>query len=102
MNPLEELLASLAGVPHLPGARCRGRHRLFDPPAPDADPEDADHAQQIALRLCRDCPALAGCAVWFDTLPARQRPQGVVAGRINQPRRGRPRAAGDDRTEKAA
>ena len=41
MNPLDELLAALAGVPHLPGAECRGRTELFDPPSSDVDPDDA-------------------------------------------------------------
>ncbi|OBF52531.1 hypothetical protein [Mycolicibacterium monacense] len=83
MNPLEELLTSLAGAPHLPGALCRDRAPLFDPPDVGTDPDTADYTQQVALRLCRDCPALAGCGVWFDTLPVRQRPTGVIAGRIN-------------------
>ncbi|MCW2686152.1 MAG: hypothetical protein JWR37_1042, partial [Mycobacterium sp.] len=88
---LAELLDALAGVPRLPGALCRDRAALFDPPASSADDDDVEYAQGAALALCRRCPSLAGCRVWFDNLPARHRPLGVIAGQINQPRpKGRP------------
>jgi hypothetical protein len=82
---LDDLLLSLAGAPSLPGARCRGRHHLFDPPTrnEDAPVVEARHAQ--ALSLCGRCPALALCRAWVAELPARQRPPGVVAGEIRQP-----------------
>jgi hypothetical protein len=38
-----DLFAALGAIPRLPGARCRGRHELFDPPDPN-DP-DCDDAQ---------------------------------------------------------
>lgn len=40
-----------------------------------------------ALGLCKVCPALAGCSEWFDALPARKRPTGVVAGIVNSPKK---------------
>jgi hypothetical protein len=81
--------------PALPGARCRGRHHLFDPPSANADPDDAAYAEQAALRLCAGCPALASCSRWFESLPKQQRPPGVVAGRVNlAPRPGRSKATG--------
>jgi WhiB family redox-sensing transcriptional regulator len=48
----------------------------------DAETAAARHAQ--ALSLCSRCPSLSRCEEWFDALPARKRPFGVVAGRVNQ------------------
>ena len=78
----QSLLSSLAGVPVLSGARCRGRHHLFDEAAADEQEHvtAARHAQ--ALRICQSCPALDACTGWVDSLPASKRPPGVIAGRI--------------------
>ena len=88
-----DLLAALAGAPSLPGAKCRGRHALFDAPSElDREPPavtEQRHAQ--ALSLCRTCPALASCQQWYDSLPRAQRPSGVVAGQITPTGPGRPR-----------
>ena len=97
-NP-HDLFAALGLAPALPGARCRGKHHLFDAP-PELDREDADttaarHAQ--AIELCRGCIALASCNTWFDSLPPSKRPHGVIAGRINKPRpAGRPTTNRED------
>lgn len=80
-DQLHDLLLALAGAPALVGARCRGRSHLFDEAQPDEDPDTTTFRHQHALTLCRGCTALASCQRWFDTLPARQRPPGVVAGR---------------------
>lgn len=89
---LTDLVGALAGVPSLPGARCRGRPHLFDEAAP-AEPDTvaaARHAQ--ALRLCLNCPSLDPCTAWFLTLTPAKRPTGVIAGRINQSPRTRKKA----------
>ena len=98
---MTDFFAALAGVPRLPGAACVGRHTLFDPRALD-DPDRPD-TEARALSLCRSCRALAGCEAWFFGLPPKQRPHGVIAGRVNYPAeavahpRGRPRNHhGDD------
>lgn len=80
------LLAALRGAPSLPGARCRGRSHLFDPPAPREDPEvvAARHAQ--ALGLCHGCESLDPCRTWVDGLPRGRRPLGVTAGQVRVPR----------------
>ncbi|MCV7127018.1 hypothetical protein H7I42_06105 [Mycolicibacterium vanbaalenii PYR-1] len=72
----------LAGAPSLPGARCRGRGSLFDPPYRGENPDTtkARHAQ--ALGLCGRCPAAERCRAWFDGLPKARRPRGVVAGQV--------------------
>lgn len=82
MNPFQSLVSSLAGVPVLRGARCRGRHDLFDPQLAGeiADVAEARHVQ--AQSICGRCPALAACGSWLDSLPKSRRPAGVVAGRI--------------------
>jgi hypothetical protein len=91
----EALAAAVRGIPHLPGAACRYRRELFDPPAPYADPDDAAYIEAAALKLCQQCTALASCSRWFESLPKQQRPPGVVAGRLNvPPRPGRPKSAG--------
>lgn len=71
------------GAPALPGARCRGRAHLFDEPEPGEPAELVEQRHAQALGLCQHCSALTACAAWFDTLPPRQRPAGVVAGRIH-------------------
>lgn len=79
---LHAIFGALAGVPALPGARCRGRPHLFDPAQPDEPPPtvDARHAQ--ALGLCAACPSLNRCAAWLDSLHPKQRPSGVIAGTV--------------------
>jgi hypothetical protein len=77
---LDALLGAMAATPALPGAKCVGRHDLFD--LRDlSDPERPD-AEAQALALCRSCPALAGCSAWFESLPHGRRPHGVIAGKV--------------------
>jgi hypothetical protein len=86
------LFDALGVIPALPGARCRRRSALFDLRALD-DPARLD-AEATALRLCQLCPAAEPCRRWFDALPPRRRPHGVIAGRVNRPHQpGRPSKA---------
>nr|ABP46364.1 hypothetical protein Mflv_3893 [Mycolicibacterium gilvum PYR-GCK] len=83
-------------APSLPGAKCRGRHHLFDAPEPGVDTDETRKAEQIALRLCSECPSLGPCRTWLESLPKNKRPLGVVGGAVNTPRRvGRPRKRGN-------
>jgi WhiB family redox-sensing transcriptional regulator len=82
MSQLEQLLCELAGAPALPGARCRGRHHLFDPAAQGEGLPTVEQRHAQALGLCQHCLALNPCRAWVATLPPKQRPQGVVAGTI--------------------
>jgi len=86
-----DLFAALIGAPSLPGAKCRGRHHLFDEPHPDEEPDATQHRHSHALRLCSTCPALASCERWFDELPKGKRPPGVVAGKVGSQKAGRPK-----------
>lgn len=87
MTSFEELLGALRGVPALPGAQCRNRGHLFDPPAPREAADDVAQRHMQALWLCDNCPARRPCEQWLDSLPPARRPAGVVAGRIvNQPK----------------
>ncbi|MCB9408093.1 MAG: hypothetical protein H6521_01615 [Mycolicibacterium sp.] len=80
-------LLAIGTLPALPGARCRHRHELFDP-RDEAEPRDeASYRHAAAQALCLQCPALQPCGMWFDGLPDRERPGGVVAGRIPPERR---------------
>lgn len=91
-DQLTTLLAAVGAAPALPGARCRGKHHLFDEQGKHEAPETAAERHAQALGLCTHCTALASCQTWFNTLKPSRRPQGVVAGRLNTPRpAGRPR-----------
>jgi hypothetical protein len=92
VSNFDELLSALAGVPVLPGARCRGRHALFDPQRPDEADEVAQARHSQAVGLCEHCPALAACQLWVNSLPPPKRPSGVIAGQLRRerPRRARP------------
>lgn len=81
-SSLERLLAAVGVAPALPGARCRGRHHLFDEQGPRESPDVAQQRHQQAVHLCQGCIALASCAQWVDALPTQRRPPGVVAGRM--------------------
>jgi len=86
------LLGAISAAPALPGAKCRGRPHLFDPPGDreHADTVTARHRQAAAL--CTRCPALDRCRAWLDSLPPSRRPSGVIAGQVTEPRRpGRPK-----------
>lgn len=85
MNP-HALFDALGLAPSLPGARCRGRWELFDPAEPGTHADEAEYAEEAALRLCDQCPSLVRCRAWFESLPKSRRPLGVVAGVVNKPR----------------
>jgi Transcription factor WhiB len=80
----DDILAAVGAAPALPGAKCRGRHHLFDPAAPNEDPETVSQRHAQALGLCRHCPALKRCQDWFYGLPVSKRPAGVVAGVVRE------------------
>lgn len=73
----EDLAGALAGVPLLEGARCKGRPERFD-----LDIRSGREAIDWATYTCGACPALRKCRAWVDSLEPRQRPSGVVAGRL--------------------
>lgn len=75
-----DLLASLAGAPALPGARCRGRGHLFDDAHPGEHVTTTEDRQRMALGLCAGCPSLERCGIWLISLPPGRRPRGIVAG----------------------
>lgn len=79
---LAGLLAAITGTPSLPGAQCRGRSHLFDPPHPDEPVATAEARQVQALSLCVRCPALTRCDTWLNSLTPADRPPGVVAGQV--------------------
>jgi hypothetical protein len=90
----DQLLAAIAGAPALHGARCRGKGHLFDEAAPNERQSTVEARHIQAMGLCQHCPALDRCREWYESLPRRKRPLGVVAGQVGQPaRQGRPRKA---------
>ena len=76
------LPAAITSLPNLTGAACTGRSDLFDLQPWHSD----DRAYREALALCARCPVLAACRAWFASLPAAERPDGVIAGRVHRPR----------------
>ena len=84
MNAIDELLGVVTGAPSLPGARCAGRAHLFDPAEPTEPASTAQARHRQAVGLCQRCPSLIRCRDWIDTLPARDRPPGVVAATLGR------------------
>lgn len=87
MNPAELLAGLAAAAPSLPGARCAGRYELFDSTIEGSCNGPAGAAQVAAarteaLRLCAGCPERAPCGAWLDSLRPKDRPLGVIAGRL--------------------
>ena len=94
MTKFDTLITAIASAPALHGARCRGIGHLFDEAQPGERPTVVAQRHNQALGLCQHCPALDRCREWYESLPRRKRPTGVVAGRVHQPaRQGRPRKA---------
>ena len=106
MTDVHGLFSALAGIPKLDGAACRGQAWAFDPVEqsdtggtgnniPNSSrPTGAEvrDLQLAALAVCAVCPALDACRTWFDSLPPRDRPTGVIAGRIRRTREPREQA----------
>lgn len=88
MPDWDTMRALLAGIPALPGARCKGQSALYERTAGEhraagrTTTEELADARNEALRLCETCPALNPCRAWSDSLPTSQRPRGVVAGQV--------------------
>ena len=80
MTQLDALLMSIAGAPALPGARCRGRHHLFDCRGEHEGDATVAARHRQARGLCERCPSLEACRAWVGGLHARKRPPSVVAG----------------------
>ena len=88
MTDWQTMHALIAGIPELPGARCKGKAALYERtvgvrsgggrPATD----EVDAARAAALRLCDACPALAACRAWLEAQRPSRRPLGVVAGQL--------------------
>ena len=84
MSTLQQLLDAIGAAPVLPGARCRGRHHLFDEAQPGENPDTVAARHNQALGHCSHCPSLTRCQTWFLGLKPSKRPPGVVAGQIIQ------------------
>jgi hypothetical protein len=85
MSALNALLDAVGAAPCLPGAKCRGRHALFDPPALGEPANVVEARHDLALGLCEYCPALARCESRLYSLPPQRQPVGVIAGTVRQP-----------------
>lgn len=92
MPDWQTMRALLAGVPDLPGARCKGAADLFEATTRGIDAPtrkarsvlrvDREAARAVALRMCRSCPSLDACRTWVDSMGPTGRPRGVVAGQV--------------------
>jgi hypothetical protein len=74
-----------ARFPSLPLAACRGLHELYDRVVEEGGSADV----KAALATCEVCPELARCGDWLESLPLRDKPFGVTAGRLRRSPRGR-------------
>jgi len=87
----------LQGAPTFTGGLCEGLWHTFDPPRRGEDRDAVRSRWRTARGICADCPVLALCRDWFDSLPDDEsRPGGVVAGEI------RTQFAGRQKNEAAA
>lgn len=89
VEQINQLIAAVR-APKLPGALCRNRARLFDEAEAGEDPEAVVERHERAAAMCRLCPVLGPCNEWAASLPARERPPGVLAGAIPNNRGERP------------
>lgn len=89
------LADALSAAPDFEGAACVGRWPLFDPPDDGESRASVQERHEIAVQVCRQCPALEACREWSLT----EKPTGaVVAGTIPAtPKRGRPTSAETER-----
>ena len=76
-RPIALPRTAITRLPDLTGAACAGRSDLFDLAA------GSQHHRK-ALALCARCPVLTACDAWFASLPAAERPVGVIAGRVHK------------------
>jgi len=77
MSALDALVEAIAAAPALDRGLCVGQHDLWDE---TDDPAAVDQA----IGLCHQCPVLAQCAEWVNSLSPRKRPIGVVAGAVRE------------------
>jgi hypothetical protein len=82
MSNAIDLLRELAATPDLPGAACVGERDVFDA----CTERGAHRVYTLAVRICSQCPALAACSAWLNSLPVEERPHGVTAGVIRRSR----------------
>ncbi|SBS77292.1 hypothetical protein MHPYR_410002 [uncultured Mycobacterium sp.] len=76
-------LTAIATAPKLIDAGCRGSTDFdVDHDCDGEPPEAREDRLRRAVAACNACPALDACTAWFDGLSPRQRPTGVVAGRV--------------------
>lgn len=81
-DDLGRLMAAwLGSVPQLPDAACRGRTEMAD-----VDVRSSREAIDAAIDVCLDCPVMLACAEWVEGLPADQKPAGVTASILLDPR----------------
>ncbi|MCV7191485.1 hypothetical protein [Mycolicibacterium brumae] len=85
MSTPADLLGALLGIPRMDAA-CLGQWSLFDPAESGETPAEIAYRHGAAIALCESCPALRECGEWASGLPPRDRPRGVVAGRLNDPK----------------
>lgn len=85
MTLIDDLLDAVGAAPCLPGAACRHRSAMFDPPGISEPADVVEQRHALALDLCiYACPAIDKCQEWYESLPPRRRPAGVVAGQVRQ------------------
>lgn len=80
---LSDWLDTIAAAPRLDGAACKGSTDFdVDHDCDGEPPEAREDRLHRAVAACHGCPTLDACADWLDGLSPRQRPTGVIAGRV--------------------
>ncbi|MGV0161043.1 hypothetical protein ACRU3B_16585 [Mycobacterium colombiense] len=76
-DQLASLLGAAAAAPRMPNAACWGETWMAD-----VEIRSSRGTIDAAIDVCLSCPAMQRCATWVESLPADQKPAGVVAGRL--------------------
>lgn len=85
-----DIFAAAVHTPDFSRGQCAGRTELFDPPETSRGSKPTPAQRQVqrqAVQLCLKCPVRQDCRAWFYSLATEERPAGVIAGMIIQPRR---------------
>ncbi|TAM68295.1 hypothetical protein [Mycobacterium sp.] len=79
-DQLAALLGAAAAAPRMRDAACRNETWLSD-----VEARSCRATIDSGIDVCLGCRHMQQCSDWVDSLPADQRPRGVVAGRLVDP-----------------
>ena len=82
MSAINGVLDAIAAAPDLRRGRCVGQWEVWDS-------WDDVGLVEYAIAGCQSCAELQKCRDYVESLPARHRPHGVIAGVCRRPPKSR-------------